>query len=144
MRFLLEVNVLIALIDPVHIHHGLAHDWFEREGGEAWATCPIVQNGALRIVGSPAYTNSPKTPAAVADVLAEFLATDGHEFWPDDASLLGNPLVLTAKIANAKQVTDTYLLALARSRNGRLATFDRRLMTEAVIGGDQALLVIGQ
>ena len=64
--FLLDVNVLIALIDPAHVQHDAAHDWFGRLGHLAWATCPLTENGLLRIVGNPRYPNSPGTPAAVA------------------------------------------------------------------------------
>ncbi len=57
--FLLDVNVLIALVDPAHVQHEQAHDWFARVGQRAFATCPITENGLLRIVGHPKYPNSP-------------------------------------------------------------------------------------
>lgn len=66
MTYLLDVNVLIALIDPGHVQHDIAHDWFARDGASAWATCPITENAALRILGHASYPNSPGTPAAVA------------------------------------------------------------------------------
>lgn len=59
MAFLLDVNVLIALFDPAHIHHGSAHNWFAEIGQSAWATCPVTENGVIRIVGDPRYRNSP-------------------------------------------------------------------------------------
>ena len=51
MRYLLDVNVLIALIDTAHIHHEIAHEWFAKRG--EWATCAITENGLLRIVAFP-------------------------------------------------------------------------------------------
>ena len=30
MTYLLDVNVLIALIDPTHVSHDAAHHWFEK------------------------------------------------------------------------------------------------------------------
>jgi uncharacterized protein len=69
VTFLLDVNVLIALIDPTHVSHGDAHRWFTREGSASWATCPITGNGVLRIVGNPRYPNTPGSPAVVATVL---------------------------------------------------------------------------
>ena len=66
----------------------------------------------------------------------------GHEFWPDDLDLLNDPRVSTTNILTHGQVTDTYLLALAVTHGGRLATFDRRLSTKAVAGGAQALELI--
>lgn len=143
MTFLLDVNLLIALIDPVHIHHGPAQDWFAAEGHRSWATCPITQNGAIRIVSNPRYANTSGNAADVISILTEFVEADSHQFWPDDLSILASPIVDPQKLLTSAQITDTYLLALACSRNGQLATFDRRLSTAAVQGGDTGLFVIG-
>jgi toxin-antitoxin system PIN domain toxin len=142
-RYLLDVNVLIALIDPAHVQHDQAHEWFAAEGHEAWATCPLTENGVLRIVGHPRYPNSPGTPAAVAELMAVLRGLGGHEFWPDDVSLLDSQRIDSARLLDSGQVTDSYLLALARAHDGKLATFDRHLVTDAVIGGAQALHRIG-
>jgi predicted nucleic acid-binding protein len=96
----------------------------------------------LRILGHPRYPNTPGTPAAVAELLAGFVALSGHDFWPDDVSLLDRPHSDSARLLNSADVTDSYLLLLARTHNGQLATFDRRLVTDAVIDGVQALHVI--
>jgi toxin-antitoxin system PIN domain toxin len=141
-RFLLDVNVLIALIDPAHVQHDRAHDWFAAKGKKAWATCPLTENGVLRIVGHPRYPSSPGTPAAVAELMAILLAVDGHEFWPDDVTLLDHQRIDSTRLLDSGQVTDSYLLALACAHNGQLATFDRHLVSDAVIGGTRALHVI--
>lgn len=138
-RFLLDVNVLIALVDPVHVHHDAAHDWFARAGSAAWATCPLTENGLLRIVSHPRYPNSPGGPAQVSGILSGLRALSGHAFWPDDISLLDVARVDPRKLQNHGQVTDSYLLALAVAHGGKLASFDRTLMTEAVAGGAGAL-----
>lgn len=142
MIYLLDVNVLIALIDPLHIHHEAAHAWFQQEGSEAWATCPITENGVLRIVGSPRYSNSPGTPAAVASILGQFCSLPGHVFWADDLSLLHSERIDVERLLDSQQVTDSYLLALASFHEGRLATFDRSLVTSAVHEGAQYLHLI--
>lgn len=139
--FLLDVNVLIALIDPMHVQHDSAHEWFGQTGKRAWATCPMTENGVLRIVGNPDYPNSPGTPATIAPLMTRFCAMAGHEFWPDDISLLGGKTD-TARLLSSAQVTDSYLLALAAAHKGKLATFDRRLVTDAVSDGSKSLLVI--
>jgi toxin-antitoxin system PIN domain toxin len=136
------VNVLIALIDPAHVQHDNAHAWFAEEGSRAWATCPLTENGVLRIVGHSRYPSSPGTPAAVAEIMAEFLALPGHEFWADDVSLFDSRWVDGVRLLDSGQVTDTYLLALAAAHGGRLATFDRLLVTDAVVNGRQALCLI--
>jgi uncharacterized protein len=140
---LLDVNVLIALIDPTHVQHDIAHDWFSKQGQNSWATCPLTQNGVLRIVGHPRYPNSPGSPVAVAQLMARLCSAPGHAFWPDDVSLLDGKRVDAKRLLSSGQVTDSYLLALACAHGGQLATLDRRLVADAVHGGSKGLLVIG-
>lgn len=141
-RFLLDINLLIALIDPGHVHHDRAHRWFSSKGGKAWATCAITENGVLRIVGHSRYPNSPGTPAAVAALLTSLRELPGHAFWPDDISLLDRRHLNAARLLESAQVTDSYLLALAREHDGQLATLDQRLVTDAVVDGRNHLHTI--
>ncbi|HEY0411800.1 MAG TPA: TA system VapC family ribonuclease toxin [Allosphingosinicella sp.] len=143
MTYLLDVNVILALIDPHHVFHQLAHKWFAAEGQASWATCPLTENGAIRILGHARYPEGPGRPAAAATLVAGLRNHAGHQFWGDGISLFSADHVTIALVATAAQVTDTYLLALAVSRGGRLATLDRRLSPAAVQGGSQALVVIG-
>jgi toxin-antitoxin system PIN domain toxin len=142
LTFLLDVNVLIALIDPAHVSHDAAHRWFETVGREAWATCPLTENGAIRIVGHPKYPGTPGSPAVVAALVAHLRTLAGHVFWPDDISLVGEPRIDPALVLTSGQVTDTYLLALAAVHGGRLASFDRRLVVRSVKGGKAAFHLI--
>lgn len=139
--WLLDVNVLLALLDPTHAHHAVAHAWFATARA-SWASCNLTQNGALRIMSHPRYGNAVATTAMAAELLAELCAQPGHVFWPGDVSLLDSPLLDRARLLASGQVTDTYLLALAVSHGGRLATFDKRLVTGAVKGGEAARYVI--
>lgn len=141
-RFLLDVNVLIALIDPAHVQHDRAHAWFEAKGRKAWATCPLTENGVLRIVGHPRYPSSPGSPAAVAELLASLRRLSGHAFWSDNISLLDDQHANPTRLLDSAHVTDAYLLALARAYHGQLATFDRRIPTETVVDGAKALHII--
>lgn len=138
-RFLLDVNVLIALIDPAHVQHDRAHEWFDEFGRRAWATCPITQNGVMRIVGHSRYPNSLRTPAAVAELMGRFIALPEHEFWVDDVSLLDSRMVHADRLLDSGQVTDSYLLALAAAHGGQLATFDHGLVVDAVPNGAESL-----
>jgi toxin-antitoxin system PIN domain toxin len=135
--------VLIALIDPAHIQHDAAHEWFAAHGHAAWATCPLTENGVVRIVGHARYPNSPGTPAAVIAIVTGLRALPGHAFWADDISLFDAEKVDADRLLNSAQVTDSYLLALACAHGGHLASFDRRLVADAVRGGAEALQLIG-
>ena len=143
MTYLLDVNVLIALIDPAHVQHDAAHDWFAKQGKKSWATCPLTENGVMRIVGHARYPNSPGTPAAVAQLMTGLCELPGHVFWPDDISLLDTKILDASRLLSSAQVTDSYLLVLAIAHDGKLATFDRRLVVDAVRGGKKGLQLIG-
>lgn len=143
MTFLLDVNVLIALMDPVHIAHDAAHRWFDEAGRHEWATCPLTENGVIRIVGHVRYPNSPGSPAEAAKLVARLREHPGHRFWPDDISLVEADRVDAGMLSASHQVTDSYLLALAVAHGGQLATFDRKLSARAVRGGQAALHLIG-
>lgn len=142
MTYLLDVNVLIALIDRMHIAHNAARSWFLGTGAASWASCPLTQNGVIRIIGSPRYANSAGSPAEAARILDHVLALPGHVFWPDDLDPAASDVLDRGQILMSSQVTDSYLLALAAARRGRLATLDRRLSTRAVRGGGDALCLI--
>jgi toxin-antitoxin system PIN domain toxin len=139
--FLLDVNVLIALLDPMHIQHVRAHAWFA-DNVTMWASCALTQNGFLRIVSHPRYANPLASPGEAMPVLAEFCARPDHRFWNDDVSLLDATAVDADRLLSSAQVTDSYLLALAVKHGARLATFDKRLVTSAVHGGEAARHVI--
>jgi toxin-antitoxin system PIN domain toxin len=143
VRFLFDVNLLIAILDPDHLHHDVALSWFDRTGHEAWATSPLVQNGVIRILGAAGYAAMPFGCGEIADLLAEWCAVPEHEFWPDDVSLCDGRLVDRRRLTSPGRISDSYLLALAASKGGQLATLDRRLSPLPVYGGEDALHVIG-
>jgi hypothetical protein len=131
---LLDVNVLIALIDPAHEFHAVAHEWFNRNRRIGWATCPITENGCLRVMSNPGYPFPGLTAKRVREILSELVQIEGHQFWPDSSSMLeANRFDLTA--VSSKHLTDLYLLGLAISFGGRLVTFDRTISWQPVSGG---------
>jgi toxin-antitoxin system PIN domain toxin len=141
MRALLDVNVLIALFDADHSLHREAHAWFAANGKAGWASCPLTQNGCIRVMSQPRYA-SPIPVHAVAERLRQAGADPHHEFWADDLSLLDEGAIDTARIHGPKQLTDVYLLALAVARGGRLVTFDRGLPAAAVLKAEKKHLVV--
>ncbi len=139
---LLDVNVLVALFDPMHVHHEDAHRWLALNKKRGWASCPITINGCVRVLSNPAYPTVTATPSQVAEHLVEFCATPGHHFWPDDVSLTDSSLFRWQLIGGHQKVTDAYLLGLAVRHHGRLVTFDRSVPLNSVHGAEPGHLVV--
>lgn len=141
MRALLDVNVLIALLDGTHLHHLAATEWLAANVKNGWASCPVTQNGCVRILSLAAYRNA-QTPAAVADRLAEATADKSHAFWADSVSVLETGRLRWDHVLSSRQITDVYLLALAVAKGGRLVTLDRGIALKAVPGATSRHLVV--
>ena len=141
MRALLDVNVLLALFDPDHVDHARARSWLRDNIRWGWASCPITENGFVRVLSQPRYPGS-TTPAAAISRLRRATDTEHHAFWPADRSVLDRGVVDSARLLGPRQVTDAYLLALAVERDGRLVTFDRRVPAMAVPGAGPGHLVV--
>lgn len=141
MRDFPDVNILIALVDDEHAHHRKASDWFENDRRQEWATCPITQNGCLRIVSQPRYSNS----MSIADVmrrLHELTDTTDHQFIADDISLLTPGRIDINEVSSHRQLTDVYLLALAVTHGLRFVTLDRGVRLMAVRGASDTHLAV--
>lgn len=143
MRALLDVNVLVALFDPDHISHERAFGWFAKHAKEGWASCPLTQNGCIRIMSSPSYP-SPQPVQVLIKRLAEACAERVHEFWPDEPTLLDSTVFDATRIHGPRQSTDVYLLGLAARHGGRFVTFDGRIPLEAVRQATERNLAILQ
>lgn len=136
--FLLDVNILIALADPDHQHHGKAEAFFLANHRQGWATCPITENGFVRIVGNPkAYPKGPGSTDVACEILKQLCAHEGHRFWPDDVSIRS-----MIALPSHKHLTDHYLLCLALHRLGKLVTLDKRIKAELIPGGASAYMVL--
>lgn len=140
---LLDVNVLVALFDEMHVYHEAAHRWFGRNRRLSWATCPLTENGFVRVVSNPTYPGRGTNLADAIARLEEFRASGHYVFWPDSVSLRDGSLFRSVHITGHRQLTDVYLLALALQHGGRLATFDRTIPLRAVAGaGPEHLAVL--
>jgi toxin-antitoxin system PIN domain toxin len=132
MRSLLDINVLIALLDPDHAFHGRAHAWWRKDHPQ-WASCPLTENGVVRIMTSPNYSKArPFTVAELVTLLQTFTAGTKHTFWPDSVSILDATHFDHGRILSSKSLTDIYLLALAVEKGGRLVTFDQGMAASPV------------
>ena len=139
MRALLDVNVLIALHDCDHVHHSQAAEWFVGHGQQGWASCPLTQNGFLRIMGQSGYSH-PQPLALLMQTLQRSTDTAFHQFWPDDLSVLNGAKFNLSHMHSPRQLTDLYLLGLAVKHQGCLVSFDRRIPLSAVRGANSAHL----
>ena len=123
--YLLDTNLLIALLWPAHERHDLAVKWFSRHRGKGWATCPLTEAGFVRIVSNPAFSRDAVQPREALQVLRANTAAKDHQFWPDALPVAEAVAFAGARLVGHQQVTDAYLLGLALRRDGRLATLDR-------------------
>jgi uncharacterized protein len=138
-RQLLDVNVWIALFDENHSHHALAAHLFATPKLKI-ATCPIIENGVIRILNLPNYTKmGPLGFHNVKSMIQQVCSDVDHEFWPDDLTLRQAPIDWS-RVMGHNQLTDVYLLALAVSRGGCLTSFDHRIALSTVTTATQANL----
>ena len=141
MRALLDVNVLIALLDENHTHHHIAAGWLAENIRTGWASCPITQNGCVRVLCQPQYPNTLALPDALGR-LREATSMRHHLFVADDLSILDTTAIDHTRLLSTRQITDVYLLALAVAHDLRFVTLDRAVAASAVPGGDGPLVVL--
>src|SRR5882757_316468 len=142
MVALLDVNVLIALFDPAHVHHEAAHKWFEINHKYRWATCPLTENAFVRVLSNPSYPGQTTTVEDARSRLLTFSSEREHVFWPDSVSIRERGRFRWKHVQGHRQLTDVYLLALAISNQGRLATFDSTISPHAIEGAKKLHLVV--
>jgi toxin-antitoxin system PIN domain toxin len=141
VRALFDLNALIAFLDAGHLHKPRIHQWWLQNRTYGWATCPLTQNGFIRVTSQPSYA-SPISIGRAFDHLWRNTETEAHAFWPDDISLLDEQLIDRSRVLGPRQLTDIYLLALAVKHGGRLVTFDRAIPIAAVRGAQARHLVV--
>ncbi len=140
--FLPDVNALLALLDPMHVHHDAAHQWYARKSPLRLLLCSHVENGVIRVASQPKYPNSLGASSRVRDVLRDFSRKVNSVACSRDVSLLDNEVLRRPGALTPSRVADLYLLALAAANGSRFATFDTRVPAEAVAGGPSALELI--
>lgn len=122
--YLLDVNVLLALYDPRHVHHASAHRWFEDV--PRWATTPVTETAFVRLVSNPAVSGEDVPPREAIQALEAIRRAPGHWFLADDSSL-ARPHIGLGSLVGHRQVTDFHLVNLAVRAGVRFATFDAKI-----------------
>ena len=121
---LLDVNVLIALTWPHHVHHNAARSWFAGVRGNGWATCPMTEAGFVRVSCNPSAVRQSVTVLDAISLLNRLRRLESHVFWAMEHSIAALPPGILSRIQGYRQITDAVLLGLAAQHGGRLATFD--------------------
>lgn len=132
--------MLIALVDRNHSQRAKALEWFLNRPDSGWATCPLTENGVIRIIAHDSYPDGPGDTGEVRELLIALCGQAGHQFWPDEISL--RDLNIVGAWPSPQQLTDVYLLALAVQRQGKLVTLDRGINPAGVPGGQAALVTL--
>ena len=128
---LLDVNVLIALAWPQHVHHAAAHRWFDAKSRGAWATCAITQLAFVRISSNPKIIPEAVSPRSAHATLDELIALPGHAYWEALPAPSECAALRAVPVVGHRQVTDAYLIDVARHHAGRLVTFDKAILALA-------------
>jgi uncharacterized protein len=140
---LLDVNVLIALLEPEHDSFPRALEWFESSGWEDWGVCPITETGFVRITTNPGFYAGPRTQKQASAVLRDLASRPGYRYWPMTESWSSLTAPFAGRITGHQQVTDAYLLGMAIKEDGVLVTFDRGLKYLAGPEFSRNLLILG-
>lgn len=144
MTHLFDVNLLVSLAWPNHVHHEAAHRWFRARRRQAWATTPVTECGFVRVSSNRSAIATAAAPSEALALLREMRAVPRHVFLPDDVDLVTGdpPPAEAARMVSHRLVTDIHLLALARRHGARLATFDRGLVIAAGAPDDVELIPV--
>jgi len=126
--FLLDVNVLIALMWPAHESHAQVAEWFSAHAHQGWATCPFTQAAFVRLASNPAFSRDAVTPPEAIALLNANLKHRYHRFWSDEISFVEAVELFQGRVVGHRQVSDAYLLGLAIHKKGKLATLDRAVL----------------
>ena len=141
MVALLDINLLVALAWPNHVHHLAAHRWFSALSPRGWATCSIAELGFIRVSSNAKAIPCAVTPQDAMELLCRMTALPRHRFWPDDVRFAESPDVARSRVVGHQQVTDAHLVALAIRHGGCLATFERGMRALVPPGHESGAVV---
>jgi toxin-antitoxin system PIN domain toxin len=122
--FLLDINVLVALLWANHEQHHAATSWFGKHQQGMWATCPLTQAGFVRISSNPRVFPDAPSPAKAIELLEADLRHPRHCFWKDEIPFAVAIACFGNRFTGHQQVSDAYLFGLAIHKGGLLVTFD--------------------
>jgi toxin-antitoxin system PIN domain toxin len=139
-EYLPDVNVLIALLQELHVHHRIVTAWFNAPGIE-WALCAFTEAGYLRNATAPRFGKITMVEATRA--LHELRQHQGYRYLPITADWEELSVSFSKRLYGTNQVTDAYLLGLAVRENLVLVTMDRGVLHLAGAEHRKHVLLLG-
>ena len=127
MIYLLDVNVLYVFHQPRHADFQRVSRWLERHSPLSFATCPMTQAGMLRLLMQRNQGFDRYEMHEAREALRSLVDRRGQEYWPDEPSNLDAASSLFKRMQGHRQITDAYLLGLAKHHGGKLATLDQAI-----------------
>jgi len=137
-RYLLDVNILVALFDPGHIHRSVAR-WFSSPGLK-WGVCVFSEAGFLRV--STGTAAGRRTLEQAANIVKSFSNDPSFSYWPIGSNWTSLTEPFQRRVFGHQQITDAYLLGLAIKEKGVLVTLDKALRSMAGPRFSKHLLVL--
>lgn len=137
-----DVNVLVALAWPNHVHHQAARQWFDDHHRDGWATCPLTESGFVRVSANRRVMPIATTPPQAIRLLSEMTGLEGHTFWTDETSIARSRWIAAEMLVGHGQVTDAHILAVTLSHGGRLVTFDGGIAEILPAGASKDVLLV--
>ncbi len=129
--YLLDTNVLIPLLWPLHTEQSKVRKWFAARAARSFSTCSLTQAGFLRIVSSPAIIGERFALSDARELLLALTKQPGHTFWPTTIDYFEATAPFERRMHGPKQITDAYLLGIAKHHGGKLATLDKAVKSLA-------------
>jgi hypothetical protein len=123
-KHLLDVNALVALTEPEHVHHKTVMKWFNTPGLD-WGLCAFSEAGFLRISANPAIGKL--TVEDGNEMLADLARHPGYRYWPITANWIALVAPFRERVFGHQQINDAYLLGLAVKEKGILVTLDKAI-----------------
>jgi toxin-antitoxin system PIN domain toxin len=141
--YLLDANVLVALLWPRHHHKQVVREWFLRNASHSFASCSLTQAGFVRLTSTPHIVGEKYSLLESKQLLWTFLNQPSHTFWPTTISLFDAMAPFEKRMQGAKQITDAYLLGITISHGGKFATVDKAVKSLAGVKYANVVEVVG-
>ena len=141
MKYLLDVNVLMAITWPTHVAHNKAQSWFLELGNSGWVTSPGTESGFIRLSSNPLIVSEVVTPNTCAGLLESLKKVGKYGFVTDRVELAQELTQSGVSLTGYRQVSDAHLALVAQKNECVFATLDSGAAQLAQRLGTESLLI---